>query len=242
MAKEMPELAKEQLVLSAVDKDPTHRQGPASIQQRIAYNEGVHLPRNYVTEVMKTHVPDGFSERGPTAKKILRVVKAPIGINERWAGDGHDKLYSIGFPVWAVVDDATSKWLGAWVVPSNRLGTVIVYLGLCLIEKMGGNRYLSKTHTTRSSPHLNRAPSAILHRLWFRNYKAIWSLKCPTVSRALVGSSGPSPAWELKLNAFSERNFFLSTMLMNCPPTSTCEAFTILELSGPGFDSDWIGA
>ena len=40
--------------------------------------------------------------------------------------------------IWAVVDDATSKWLGAWVVPNNRLGVVVAYLALSLIEEMGG--------------------------------------------------------------------------------------------------------
>jgi hypothetical protein len=49
-----------------------------------------------------------------------------------------DKLYAIGFPIWAVMDDATSKWLGAWVVPSNRLGVIIGYLCLLLIEKFQG--------------------------------------------------------------------------------------------------------
>ena len=53
-------------------------------------------------------------------------------------GDGHDKLYHIGFPVWAVVNDATAHWLAAWVVPSNQMGDIIVYLYLSLIEKMGG--------------------------------------------------------------------------------------------------------
>jgi len=71
-------------------------------------------------------------------KKIQRFFKYFIGINERWAGDGHDKLNKIGIMIWAVVDDATSKWLGAWVVPNNRLGVVVAYLALSLIEEMGG--------------------------------------------------------------------------------------------------------
>jgi hypothetical protein len=54
------------------------------------------------------HDPDGFEKRDPTSKKILRFPKIPIGIHERWSCDGHDKLYKIGFPVWAIVDDATS--------------------------------------------------------------------------------------------------------------------------------------
>jgi hypothetical protein len=35
----------------------------------------------------------------PTVKKLFQVPKFPIRIHERWAGDGHDKLYKIGFPV-----------------------------------------------------------------------------------------------------------------------------------------------
>ncbi|KAF8224364.1 hypothetical protein L208DRAFT_1381107 [Tricholoma matsutake] len=56
--------------------------------------------------------------------------------------DGHDK---IGFPVWAVVDDATGKWLDdAYVVPNNWLGEVIGYLFLCLVEKYRVCMYYSK--------------------------------------------------------------------------------------------------
>jgi len=68
-------------------------------------------------------------------RRFWCVKKVPIGIHERWAGDGHDKLYKIGFPIWAVIDDATGKWLDAWVIPSNRIGVIIGYLFLCLVEK-----------------------------------------------------------------------------------------------------------
>lgn len=94
--------------------------------------------RDFVSEVMHTHEPRGFELRAPTSKKIHRTEKVPIGIHERWAGDGHDKLYKIGFPIYAIVDDATGKWLGAWIVPSNRLGKTIAYLFLCLVEEYGG--------------------------------------------------------------------------------------------------------
>ena len=87
---------------------------------------------------MHAHDDDGFKHRDPTSKKVLRFPKVPIGIHERWAGDGHDKLYKIGFPIWAIVDDATGKWLGAWVVPSNRMGEIVAYLFLCCVEEYGG--------------------------------------------------------------------------------------------------------
>jgi hypothetical protein len=87
---------------------------------------------------MHIHDADGFFARAPGAASIKRVPKVPLGIHERWSGDGHDKLYKIGFPIWAVVDDATGTWLGAWVVPSNRMGEIIGYLYLCLVEKYRG--------------------------------------------------------------------------------------------------------
>jgi len=91
-----------------------------------------------VSQIMHAHDAEGFEKRKPDAKKIFRVPKVPIGIHDRWAADGHDKLYKIGFPVWAIIDDATGKWLGAWVVPSNRLNVIIGYLFLCCVEKYGG--------------------------------------------------------------------------------------------------------
>ncbi len=87
---------------------------------------------------MHDHDLEGFALREPTAKKIMRFPKFPIGIHDKWSGDGHDKLYKIGFPAWGVVDDATAKWLGGWIVPSNRMANVVAYCFLCLVEKYGG--------------------------------------------------------------------------------------------------------
>ena len=64
------------------------------------------------------HEFKGFDDREPGAK-VLRIAKFLaiwIFMNERWAGDGHDKLF------------ASSKWLGAWVVPSNRMGKIRRYV------------------------------------------------------------------------------------------------------------------
>ncbi|KAJ6579720.1 hypothetical protein DFH09DRAFT_862317, partial [Mycena vulgaris] len=91
-----------------------------------------------VWEIMQEHDHDSFAGREPTAKKIFRVAKYPIGIHHRWACDGHDKLYKIGLPVWAIVDDATGKILKGRVVPSNRMGDIIVFLFLCLVAMFGG--------------------------------------------------------------------------------------------------------
>jgi hypothetical protein len=122
----------------------------------------IEYRRDFVSSVMHEQDPEGFNFRSPTAKKIRRFPKCPIGINERWAGDGHDKLNKIGIMIWAVVDDATSKWLGAWVVPNNRLGAVVAYLALSLIEEMGG-WYPKVTFSWNLLTMNNRGSSSVYH-------------------------------------------------------------------------------
>jgi hypothetical protein len=121
-----------------MDRDTARQIGVKGTQHMIAHHSGQHISRDVVEDIMRKHDSEGFELRDPTAKQIPRAPKVPLGIHERWAGDGHDKLYKIGFPVWAVVDDATGRWLDAWVVPNNRLGEVIGYLFLCLVEKYEG--------------------------------------------------------------------------------------------------------
>ncbi|KAK7055718.1 hypothetical protein R3P38DRAFT_2848678 [Favolaschia claudopus] len=128
----------EQLVIAEMDKDPAKRFGLSTIKAKVAYNTGTILARDFVSQTMHEHDSEAFANREPTAKKIFRTPKYPVGIHQRWAGDGHDKLYKIGYPVWAMVDDATAKTLKAWVCPSNRLSKVVVYMFLCLVEKYGG--------------------------------------------------------------------------------------------------------
>ena len=129
---------KAQLVLDVLDEDRTDSWGVDNIKAQIVFKHAVHLPKPFILDVMHLYAPEGFKKREPGSKHILRVPKAPIGIHERWAADGHDKLYSIGFPIWAIVDDATGKWLGTWVVPSNRLGNITSYLFLDTVECFGG--------------------------------------------------------------------------------------------------------
>ncbi|KAF7986909.1 hypothetical protein HWV62_12687 [Athelia sp. TMB] len=134
----LPHAVKEQMVVDQLNRDPAKRHGVRTIMQKVAFNEHTHLTKKFVSDIMHLHDNDAFATREPTAKRIHRFPKYPIGIHERWSGDGHDKLYKIGFPIWAMVDDATGKWLGAWVVPSNRMGEIVAYLFLCLVEKFEG--------------------------------------------------------------------------------------------------------
>jgi hypothetical protein len=81
---------------------------------------------------------DGFRAREPSAKKVHRTQLVALGIHHEWSGDGHDKLSSIGFPIWGVRDKWSSKWLGLWVVPNNRLKLAVAYLYLSLVKEHGG--------------------------------------------------------------------------------------------------------
>ena len=95
---------------------------------------GIHLVWDFVTATMHTYDPEGFAKQNPTAKCIHHEPKVPLGINERWSVDGHDKLNSIGIPLYAFVDDGGC----VWVLPSNRFGNVIAYLYLKAVEEAGG--------------------------------------------------------------------------------------------------------
>ena len=68
-------------------------------------------------------------------KHIIWIPKVPIGIHEHWSCDGHDKLYKIGFPAYAFVDNAMGKWLAGWIVPSNWFRMIVGCLYLCVVKK-----------------------------------------------------------------------------------------------------------
>ncbi|KIJ05969.1 hypothetical protein PAXINDRAFT_20810 [Paxillus involutus ATCC 200175] len=87
---------------------------------------------------MRILEPGGFLSRAPTARKIFRVPLVSLGPHHEWSGDGHDKLTAIGFPIWAVRDVFSGKWLGMWVLPNNRCGASIAYLYLSLVYRYGG--------------------------------------------------------------------------------------------------------
>jgi len=147
--------------LKALDKDPAKCSGVCTIHQKIAFDDNIHLTqysdlcllcellcllmfftRDFVSEVMHIHDNDAFAAHEPTAKRTFCVKKYSTGTHQCWAADGHDKLYKIGFPIWAIVDDATGKWLGAWVVPSNQTGNIVAYLWLCTVQKYGGKQII----------------------------------------------------------------------------------------------------
>ncbi|KAK2459393.1 hypothetical protein APHAL10511_008591 [Amanita phalloides] len=151
----------EQIVLDQMDDDPARHQGPRTIRHKIAMRTGKHLPRDYISDIMHTHDLEGFAKRDPTAKRIHREPKVPLGINEWWSADGHDKLNGIGFPVWAIVDDAVGKWLGVWVVPSNHLGNIIAYLYLEAIESAGGMLLQSTTDCGSETTQLHGIAKAL---------------------------------------------------------------------------------
>ena len=121
-----------------MDNDITEKRGVRTTTAAIAFNQGIHIAREEVSRIMHIHDPDSFERRAPGAQRISRHPIIPIGIHERWAADGHDKLYRIGFPLYMITDWATGYILGAWIVPSNRVASVVTHLFLELVLKYKG--------------------------------------------------------------------------------------------------------
>ncbi|KAG1852177.1 hypothetical protein F4604DRAFT_1518149, partial [Suillus subluteus] len=134
----LPGSTKWQLVLDQLARDPLHRRGPRLVREAIVADTGHLLTRKYVMDEMRQHESDGFAQRGLSKKKISRQPLVSLGPHHQWSGDGHDKLSKIGFPIWAIRDQWSGKWLGMWVVPNNRLKTSIAYLYLSLVHELGG--------------------------------------------------------------------------------------------------------
>jgi len=144
--------------------------------QRLAFDQGIHIPRDQVRDVMRLHEPEGFECRNPGSRKVHRTPIVPLRIHERWTADGHDKLYSIGFPIWAILDFGSQKALGAWVpvVPSNRLAIVIAYLFLCVVEKYRGLCSSIQSIIIKLIFLLFRNTLGDIHRLWIGDNAVIW--------------------------------------------------------------------
>jgi hypothetical protein len=82
--------------------------------------------------------PAAVIARHPTAQKIKRAEITSEGPNEVWRCDGHDKLKKYGFVIWGMRDKYSGKWLGLWVVPSDRFGIIAAYLWLSAVQKLRG--------------------------------------------------------------------------------------------------------
>ncbi|KAG6876417.1 hypothetical protein C0992_013040, partial [Termitomyces sp. T32_za158] len=136
--KALSTMEKRQMILNEMALDPTSRRGPDSIREGILLSTGLPLTQNFVQSEMLLQDPQGFEIRQPGSKKIQRVALVSLGPHHEWSGDGHDKLASIGFPVWGVRDVWSGCWLGLWVVPNNRHRKAVALLFLRLVAKFGG--------------------------------------------------------------------------------------------------------
>ncbi|KAH9884127.1 hypothetical protein C8Q73DRAFT_749482 [Cubamyces lactineus] len=134
----MPVTQKRQLILDQMAKHPTRGVGPRRIKEAIAADTGYQLTRDYISQEMHSLDGEGFQLRHPRTKKKHRVALVVLGPDYEWSCDGHDKLASIGFPIWGIRDVWSGKWLGLWVVPNNRLKVVVAYLYLSLVRELGG--------------------------------------------------------------------------------------------------------
>lgn len=62
----------EQIVINLVNKDLAGREGVRNITRKIAAENGVHLARQFVSDVMHRHFPEGFASRDCTLKRNQR--------------------------------------------------------------------------------------------------------------------------------------------------------------------------
>ncbi|KAG1859675.1 hypothetical protein F4604DRAFT_1588966 [Suillus subluteus] len=140
----LPGSTKRQLVLDQLAQDPLHHCGPHLVQEAIVADTGHLLTRERPQgRIEHQGGPERYHHhKGRTTregqKKVRGQVEKIIVPHHQWSGDGHDKLSKIGFPIWAIHDQWSGKWLGMWVVPNNQLKTSIAYLYLSLVHKLGG--------------------------------------------------------------------------------------------------------
>ena len=105
------------------------------------------IVRDFVEGEMRAQDGGAFELRKPHAKKVQRFPLVALGPHHEWSGDSHDKLTAIGFPVWAMRDKWSGKWLGLRTVPNNRLKLAIAYLYLQLVYDYGGMCSANTTDT-----------------------------------------------------------------------------------------------
>ena len=73
----------------------------------------LHVPTTYGSTSMSVQLSYDSLLRNSDMPGGATALTAQVGIHQRWSADGHDKLYKIlGFPIWAIVDDAISKMAG----------------------------------------------------------------------------------------------------------------------------------
>jgi hypothetical protein len=96
-----------------------------------------------IGQIQKIVDPEGVAGRHPKARRITRTALTSAGPNEVWCCDGHDKLCKYGFAIWGLRDKFSRKWLGLWVLPSNRFGVVVAYLWLSVVRDLGGELFVA---------------------------------------------------------------------------------------------------
>ncbi|KAG7530696.1 hypothetical protein FFLO_04866 [Filobasidium floriforme] len=127
------------IVMHIRQHDPQNTDSPARIAAALG-SRGIHIARDMVRAVMKTHFPEGFDQRSRSAtnKTSHNAVIQSYGPNDQLSIDGHDKLSSIGFPIYGMRDKFSRKWITLVAVPNNRTNVITSYLYLKTIRDMGG--------------------------------------------------------------------------------------------------------
>jgi hypothetical protein len=136
----MPYYGALQLIVSEMDNNISGFCGLANMKSCIEFKDAIHLSCDFISEIVHAFILEALTLGNPDPRRQIN--KNPVGIHECWAGDGHDKLYPVGSPIWGVVDDVSSRWLGAWIMLDKHMGSVVASIFLSLIEDIGGDLFI----------------------------------------------------------------------------------------------------
>ena len=52
-------------MVNQLDSDLAKGQGVGTVKAHLAFDQGIHIPRDQVRDVMRLHEPEGFERRNP---------------------------------------------------------------------------------------------------------------------------------------------------------------------------------
>ncbi|KAJ7061419.1 hypothetical protein C8F01DRAFT_1369564 [Mycena amicta] len=134
----LTELEQTSAILTITEQDPLGRWGSRKVQEKLVLR-GVHVPRDFITDVLKTANPEANAMRTPGAEKVHKKGLHSSGPNEEWCMDGHEKLLEcMGIAVYGINDKFSRRELSLYALRSARKASVPPPLYLMLVKEKGG--------------------------------------------------------------------------------------------------------
>jgi hypothetical protein len=114
--------------------------GVRGVQQRLALENNIRIPRSRVTEIMKEIDPVGFIRRTPGAGvRVRRVPMWGVGPWNQIGVDGHDKLRAFGICIYGWRDNFSGFLMHLYMGRTNRNPHVINRETMKMFLKFGND-------------------------------------------------------------------------------------------------------